>query len=270
LPKASGANAALMTSENDGAAPTSLYKNPQASISFPKWSPDGAHIVFALGKFFARNPVTPTQLALIDADGSGLRTLTSGNNSSGFPSYSPDGKRLVYRVLGKEQGLRIMSLADGGVTTLTSGWDNFPAWSPRGDAIVFTGFGSGDFEIYSIRPDGSGLRQLTHDHANDAHPLWSPDGGSIMFTSSREGWRDESMLVYAMGSRSSQAYGELFEMQADGTSLRQLTDDQWEEIPAGWLPVKSSKARAGETVSDRAPSGVLSIAESLGNHTPSH
>jgi Tol biopolymer transport system component len=236
----------LTASGNDGSAAKSLYANQQASITFPKWSPDGAHIAFALGKLFARNPVTPTQLAVIGSDGSGFRTITHGDNSSGFPSFSSDGKKLVYRVLGKERGLRILSLADGSVTTLTTAWDNFPAWSPRGDSIVFTGLRSGDFEIYSIRPDGSGLQQLTHDHGNDAHPIWSPDGGSILFTSSRAGWRDESMLAYAMGSRSSQSYGELFAMRADGTGMRQLTDNQWEESTSAWLPPSVIRTTAND------------------------
>lgn len=108
------------------------------------------------------------------------------------------------------------------------GGGHFPAWSPRGDRILFTGFRTGDFEIYTIRPDVSGLRQLTHDHGNDAHAIWSPDGKSILFTSSRMGWKDET--------GGGQSYGEIFVMREDGTHLRQLTDDQWEESADAWLP----------------------------------
>ena len=36
----------------------------------------------------------------------------------------------------KAGGLRILDLADGTVRTLTTGYDNFPAWSPQGDLIV--------------------------------------------------------------------------------------------------------------------------------------
>jgi Tol biopolymer transport system component len=176
-----------------------------------------------------RNPITPVQLALIRSDGSGLRILTEGNNSSAFPSLSPDGNSLVYRVLGRERGLRIMSLKDGKVTRLTTGWDNFPDWSPRGDHILFTSFRTGDFEIWTIRPDGSDLRQLTHDHGNDAHAIWSPDGRWILFTSSRMGWRDE-------GGGRAQTYGKLFIMRANGSSSRQLTDNRWEEGPIAWVP----------------------------------
>jgi Tol biopolymer transport system component len=127
-------------------------------------------------------------------------------------------------------------LEDGKVARLTTDWDDFPVWSPRGDRILFSSFRSGDFEIYTIRPDGTDLRQLTHDHGNDAHAIWSPDGRSILFASSRTGWKDEAMLGYAAGGRSPQSYGKLFVMRADGANVRQLTDNQWEEAPVAWLP----------------------------------
>ena len=44
------------------------------------------------------------------------------------------------------------------------------------------------------------------------------------------------MLAYAAGGRSPQSYGKLFVMRADGTNVRQVTDNQWEEAPIAWLP----------------------------------
>jgi Tol biopolymer transport system component len=71
------------------------------------------------------------------------------------PSWSPDGKRIVYRFWSEtEYGLRIMNLDDGSSTQLTSGFDNFPAWSPKGDLIVFTRLSEDDYDIYTIRPAG--------------------------------------------------------------------------------------------------------------------
>ncbi|MGH8220490.1 MAG: hypothetical protein ACREUT_18295 [Steroidobacteraceae bacterium] len=221
---------ALKVMNADGTDHVTLFeaKARNVGIVSPSWSPDGSHIVFTMGRYGLRNPNTPAQLAMVRSDGSDLKILTQGTANSGYASFSPDGKRLVFRVLGSEQGLRILSLQDGNVTKLTTEWDNFPAWSPRGDRILFTGFRTGDFEIYTIRPDGSGLRQLTHDHGNDAHALWSADGKSILFTSSRMGWKDET--------GGGQSYGEVFVMREDGTHLRQLTDDRWEESADAWLP----------------------------------
>jgi Tol biopolymer transport system component len=76
------------------------------------------------------------------------------------------------------------------------------------------------------------LRQLTHDHGNDAHPIWSPNGRWITFASSRTGWKDEGMLFGA------QPYGEIGVIRADGSDVRQLTDNQWEDAPLLWLPAE--------------------------------
>jgi Tol biopolymer transport system component len=200
----------------------------------PSWSPRGDEIAFAVGTFFFR-PGAPAQLALIKPDGSGFRMITDSEGDKGFPSWSPDGKRLVYRADSKHgRGLVILSLEDGQITPLTTGpqYDNFPAWEPRGDRIAFTSNRAGDFNIYTIKPDGSDLRRLTNSHGNDSHCAWSPDGEWILFSSSRKGFKDEAPLTY----RIPQPYGELFVMRSDGTGVRQLTDNQWEDALPAWMP----------------------------------
>ena len=126
-------------------------------VTFPAWSPDGKAIAFGVGSYFTGH-TKPAAVAMVNADGTGYRKVTEGPGNAGFPSWSPDGKRIVYRVAGSEQGLRILNLEDGKIITLTTEYDNFPAWSPKGDLIDFTSFRDGDFEIYTIRPDGSGVR----------------------------------------------------------------------------------------------------------------
>lgn len=77
----------------------------------------------------------------IKADGSmnGVpEILTDGAINAGFPSYSADGRKLVYRVWSPtERGLRIMDLTTRSVTVLSTEGDNTPGWSPDGSKIVF-------------------------------------------------------------------------------------------------------------------------------------
>jgi TolB protein len=222
-----------------------IYQDSSRNLLAPQWSPDGKRIVFAVGDFAAffngfhklfLNPEDRAeggaQIALIDPDGGGYQELTRGPNNSAFASMSPDGKRVVYRTFGPEgDGLRIMDLATHRVTPIASGYDNFPLWSPRGDLIMFARQVDGFYEICTIRPDGTGLRQLTHSRGNDAHMSWSPDGGFIVFASSRKGFKDEAVYTDAP-----QPYGEIFVMRYDGTDVRQLTDNQWEEGTPAWRP----------------------------------
>jgi TolB protein len=235
----------LMVTEGDGPA-KKLLESKDELILAPQWSPHGDAIIFGIGKFSAfldftigtKKPFDPAnggaQVAMINADGSGFRKITSGANNNGFAAYSPDGKRIVYRTMGPEgEGLRIMNLEDRSVTTLTMGYDNFPAWSPRGDLIAFMRKVNGDFDIFTVRPDGKDVRQLTHSKGNDAHPAWSPDGEKILFASTRMGFKDEALYTSAP-----QPYGELFVMRYDGTQVEQLTDNQWEEAGPAWQPRK--------------------------------
>jgi Tol biopolymer transport system component len=226
---------------------TQVYQDPKRNVLAAQWVPGGDRIIFAVGVFNAfyngfnglflkegDRPEGGAQIAIINADGTGFRELTTGPNNSAFPSMAPDGKRFVYRSFGADgDGLRIMNLETRAVTWLTKGYDNFPLWSPRGDLIMFSRLAEDDYDIYTIKPDGTGLKRLTTSHGNDAHQGWSPDGEQIVFASSRMGYKDEGVYTDAP-----QPYGEVFVMRYDGTNVRQLTDNQWEEGTPAWQPTK--------------------------------
>jgi TolB protein len=233
---------ALLVFDQAGSSRTLLHRDEL--ILGPQWSPDGKQVVFGIGKFSAfldfdvgeRKPVDPVnggaQVGIINADGTGFHVITGGPNNNAFPSFSPDGKKIVYRTAGPgEDGLRIMNLSDKSTVKLTSDWDNFPIWSPQGSLVAFVRRIGNDFEVFTIHPDGTGLTQLTHIRGNEAHLAWSPDGKRLLFTSSRMGFKDEVLYTHAP-----QPYGEIFVMNTDGTHVEQLTDDQWEEGVPAWQP----------------------------------
>jgi TolB protein len=232
----------LIFDNNSNSSPPRPIFKPSGRIAISaSWSPRGDTILLGLGAFnafqfkgdFSTGRVDGgAQVAMIKPDGSGFREVTSGANNNGFPSFAPDGKRFVYRTAGPEgQGLRIMDLETNKVTTLTTEYDNFPLWSPRGDLIAFVRQYHGDYEIFTIHPDGKSTRRLTYSPGNDAHGSWSPDGQWIVFSSTRMGFKDEAL--YTDGP---QPYGELFVMRHDGTHVQQLTDNQWEDGGATWQP----------------------------------
>jgi Tol biopolymer transport system component len=92
------------------------------------------------------------------------------------------------------------------------------AWSPDGNWIVYRDSARGineDDEVYLVRADGSGRRNLTKDPANDWGPDWSPDGATIIFNSDRGGAVMGGYLV-----------------APDGSNLRRIVVDAWVEYPA--------------------------------------
>jgi Tol biopolymer transport system component len=72
--------------------------------------------------------------------------------------------------------------------------DRSPRWSPDGNLIVFESRRSGAWDLWVVRPDGSGLKPLTDDSGNDRQPTWSPAGGRVAFVSDRGGSPDLYLL----------------------------------------------------------------------------
>ncbi|KAJ3548537.1 hypothetical protein NM208_g964 [Fusarium decemcellulare] len=214
----------------------------------PTWSPDGSQVAVGFGVWFFNRNGNPASIYLANATGNGFYNLTDTYTdlNAGFPSFSPDGTKLVYRLWDSKAktplGLRILDLTTGTTTNLTSGWDNTPGWSPDGERIVFTRqvnwtseYGSrwyeDRFDIMTIRPDGSDLTQVTDSPANDAHAVWSYDG-RILWSTGMYGFRDESCQY----ENTFQPYGQIMVMDSDGSNKRMLTDSMWEDSMPLYVP----------------------------------
>jgi Tol biopolymer transport system component len=241
----------LIEMNADGSNRWTIFDDQLQSAVAPVWSPQGDWIAFGAGGAF-QNSIgvgkVLSHLALISPEGTGFHLLTEGDVNDNFPSWSPDGRRLVYRTQDENgKGLRIIDVETRKITVLTTGdhnSDNFPSWSPKGDQIVFlSDREDNDYEIYLIKPDGTDLKRITHLPGNEGHPVWSPDAKWIAFATGKFGFKDETPLH----PHNPQSYGELAVMRPDGSDFRQLSDNSWEDSTPRWLPLRAQKRPAGSS-----------------------
>jgi hypothetical protein len=138
------------------------------------------------------------------------------------PSASPDGRFVAYVVAGSlVSNWAIVDLLNRTYIFMPApGPVREVAWSPAGDRIAFTSLVEGRWHVLTIRPDGTGLDDLTDDLSEGQSaidPAWSPDG---------------SRIVYAVdGDAASQG---LMIMNSDGSGKRYLTVGSQDLDPA-WL-----------------------------------
>ena len=170
---------------------------------FPNFSRDGTHFSFVRVGGDQNNPNDPNHaenLFVSKADGTDVRLLLAADTQSGS-SWSVDGSQVaaIAEVEGRKS-LFVISVADGSLRRLdmnvapVEGVDWRP---PDGRELIFRGQVGAKFAIYAIRPDGTGIRQVSANGTDQS--FWTnyaitADGNKLLY------WeRDSSVEGYADG-----------------------------------------------------------------------
>jgi WD40 repeat protein len=172
------------------------------------WSPDGSQLAVSI---FPAGDGERT-IWVMKSDGSDAHQVAAADNVSA-PSWSPDGKTIVYSASTSGQTEIHLVSADGSedrtvhVEEATGTFAIFSAeLSPDGRKIMFDRGTDAGFDIFVMNADGTDAQPLTTT-GTDYNPDWSPDGTEIAFT------RQEDA-----------ATSDIFVMKADGANVRRLTD----------------------------------------------
>lgn len=151
-----------------------------------------------------------------------------------------------------------------------AGFDGHPAWSPDGRRIVYSAHGMGNADLYLIDPDGGNRTRLTSAEQRDDYPKWLSEGivyksgtqRQIIDPVSREirpyeavdpeveGYTfspNRKRMVFTKRMSNSFEIYHLFIARANGTIIRQLTNEHRREIEPHWSPVDNRIAYAGGT-----------------------
>jgi uncharacterized repeat protein (TIGR01451 family) len=179
----------------------------------PLWSPDGTKIAFICGVDEYQD------IFVMNADGSNLVRITHNEVPDNAPDWSPDSTKLAYvhyysNRNDADSDIFVANAITGQRTQITNNdyADYGPVWSPDGTLIAFSTYMDGSYEIATMNPDGSNIKNLTNSVAGtrDNLPRWSSDGTKISFITERDG---------DPGSK------ELWVMDADGNNQMELADD---------------------------------------------
>jgi Tol biopolymer transport system component len=156
------------------------------------YSYDGKHIAFSWSG--GNDPMANNYIYTMDANGGNVRRLTDVGVGDSEPSFSPDGKSIIF--VSRRAGhwnLFIMNSDGTNVRALTTDDTQIqgPRFSPDGKHIVYSAFPEmNSWDIFVMRSDGTMRKALTKTSGTDNQeysPSYSPNGKQIAFAASRDG-----------------------------------------------------------------------------------
>jgi len=205
-------NSTLFLVDRDGSAPRVLTRpsSPRGGHNFPRWLPDGRHVIFAApGETAAQAPwIVDTQTGSLD------HMVEMGMNVVSFPSFSKSSAYLYFVGAGRREPMGLWRVRVGrGWTTqppeamsaATVAWPRDLTISADGTRLAFSQE-MVQSAIWSVPIDASGVETgapiaLTQGHSlRDSSPVFSPDGSRLAYTSSRQGSNVMVMVANADGT----------------------------------------------------------------------
>jgi TolB protein len=160
-----------------------------------------------------------SEIWVMDWDGSNAKQLTKHGAIALAPTWSPDGRKMVFTsYLRGGPALFELTPSEGYLRLLwdRGGVNSSASFSPDGKHVAFASSVDGNTDIYTVPLGGGTPRRLTTARGIDTQPAWAPNGRQIAFTSTRSGTP------------------QIYLMDADGSNVRRLSFDGPFHDEASW------------------------------------
>ncbi|MCH8011281.1 MAG: PD40 domain-containing protein [Candidatus Marinimicrobia bacterium] len=202
---------------------------------------------------------------VMNYDGSSQTRITRNSRNDYYPQFSSDGSKIFFVSMSIDDpvGLYVIGLDDDNEHHITrlesvSSTSYDPFFSTYDTIIVFSHDRDGDWEIYLINEDRTGLINLTNNSVRDRYPQFSHDGTMITYVSSTicimnsDGSKisnlpdslsyympiqfspDDSKILFE--ARSTRVDSEIYISNLDASYVRNLTNNENHDISPSFSP----------------------------------